>query len=276
MNKDQSISRWNERRAAAIFNRYFDQQDNICAKHAGDIEELDILIFRGGQVIGIGEVKSDVDPEVASAREAQAEHDAYVIDLPPNTGEWGVALRYGANMKALGERLGAVISLASELGFTFVSPEQLWQDEHADLLKKIRQLAIANFWRQEGSSYNRAIVFHEPWGGLVPDVCPDLQEWISGVLSSFASKQSLEILSSSLDLEQRHFVICIDSKSPVEIQLYAMHHALKYPSQKLELPAWVTDLWVVLPRAFQPGDIAWRYSSSGNWDLFASNGFLEF
>jgi hypothetical protein len=251
-------------------------QSDLSARHVGEDEALDIHVFRGDQVIGMGEVKSDVDPSVASAREAQAKYDAYVIDLPPDTGEWSVTLRYEANMKDLGEQVGAVICVASELGFTFVSPEQLWQDEHAVLLKRIQQLAIANFWRQEGSSYNRAIVFHEPWGGLVPDVCPDLQEWISGVLSSFASKQSLEILSSSLDLEQRHFVICIDSKSPVEIQLYAMHHALKYPSQKLELPAWVTDLWVVLPRAFQPGDIAWRYSSSGNWDLFASDGFLEF
>ena len=275
MKKLDSISRWNERRAASILNVFLSAQDDLTAKHAGESQDLDIRVYRGEQLIGMGEVKTDVDPEVAASKEALVKRGSSLLDLPPNSGEWGLTFKPSANVKRLKENVTDLIALANQFNLTFLSPESLWDESHSELGTKLEVLNISHAWRYEESTRDRVMLTQEPWGGLVPDECPSLQTWIDDVLSNHESKESMKILSSAEDLEQRHVVICIDSNSPVNIQLYAMHHALGLPSGVLKLPSWVTDLWILLPRTFQESDVAWRYSQNGGWSLFAPGYFLD-
>ncbi len=270
MSIDRNISRRNELRTVAIFNSYLDNQKGMTATHAGENEGVDILIYRGEKLVGMGEVKSDIDPRVTSATSAQAKRGAYFIKLPRSLGSWTLTLRYEANLKSLMREIGDVVTLTVQHGFSHVSRDQLWREEHAEILRKFQKLGISNLWRDGNSSDNRAIVIYEPWGGLIPDECPDLQEWINGVLTRFRARKSLEILRSAENLEQKHFVICIDSYSPIELRLYVMHHATGIPTQRLTLPAWVTDLWIVLPSEFQDCNYAWKYKTDHTWELIAS------
>lgn len=269
------ISRWNELRSAAIIDHYLGLQNGQKARHVGLAEDLDIHVFRGDQLIGMGEVKSDIDCQIASSADAQSKHDAYVVDLPEGAGQWGVSFRPSANMKNLKGALVEVIGLAQRLGLSFIAPEQLWQESHIAFRNLIERLGIAHFWNEPGSLSDRALLIREPWGGLVPDQCPLLQNWISEILSSYKSRKSIDVLSSAGELEQRHFVICVESKTPVPIRLYLLHHALELPMETLELPCWMTDLWIIPPRGFQDRDIAWRYSSVDGWELFKTEGFLD-
>ncbi len=276
MMETERISRWNELRSAAIIDRYLGLQKGQKARHVGSAELLDIHVFRGDQLIGMGEVKSDIDCQIAASADAQSKHDAYVVDLPKGSGQWGVSFRPAANLKNLKVGLSEVIKIAKELGLTFVAPEQLWHESHITFRTLIERLGIAHFWNEPGSLLDRALLLREPWGGLVPNQCPPLQNWVSEILMSYKSRKSIEILGGAVELEQRHFVICIESNSPLPIRLYLQNHALELPIETLELPSWITDLWIIVPRGFQERDIAWRYSSVDSWELFTTEGFLDF
>ncbi len=252
------------------------QRQGLIVNHVGSDHDLDFLVFLGDRLIGMGEVKSDIDPQIAASSDAQAQHDAYLLELPKGSGQWGVSFTSAANFKSLKSELPEAIALAKQHELTFVAPEQLWHEDHEKLREIMQRLGLAHFWLEPGSSLDRALLVREPWGGLVPDHCPSLQNWITETLLNYQARKSIAILNSSDGLEQRHFVICIESNSPLPIRLYALHHALEVPMESLELPSWITDLWIILPRGFQNCDIAWRYSSNGHWGLFASDGFLEF
>ena len=276
MSTETRTSRWNELRAAAILHNLLSLEDALSAEHTGDTEDLDIRVFRDDLLIGVGEVKTDVDPNTAASRDALSKHGATTVALPLNSGQWGLSFRHSANVKRLQKSVGAVVALTIQHGFEFVSPESLWDEIHAELRTSLEKLGIAYLWRQEGSLNDQVILLQEPVGGLVPDECPPLQGLIDEVLSNHETKRSFEILSSALELDQRHLIICLDSNSPVAVQLYSMHHAVDLPTEKVSIPSWVTDLWIILPRAFQEGDVAWRFSRSKGWGLFAPGRFLDF
>jgi hypothetical protein len=276
MREAPNLSRWNERRAATILNHHLYAACGLEAKHVGDDEDLDIHIYRGDQLIGMGEVKTDTDPQLAAGSNALFRDENYILGLPSNFGDWGVSFKRSANIKKLREGVVDVIALANKHGLRFVDPEHLWHESHQELLTYLKKLGITYLWHQEVSTSDQAMFIQEPYGGQVPDDCPNLQPWITGQISTYQSKQSMQILASANDLELRQFIIFIDSKTPLPIKLYAMHHAMTLPAEKLPLPIWLTDLWVVLPRAFQDCDVAWRYSVQGDWELFVSEGFLDF
>lgn len=275
MSREIRTSRWNELRAAAILNLFLSQENGLTVRHAGEFEEVDIHVFRGDQLIGMGEVKTDVDSQTAASRAAIAKHGAATFSLPKNSGQWVMSFRHSANVKKLQQGVAEIVALANRHGFTFVSPERLWGEHYGELRTSLEKYGIAYLWLQESSLEDRVILLQEPVSGLVPDECPNLQSLIDNVLSKHDAKRSLEILKSDLSLEQRHIIICLDSNSPVDVTLYAIHHALGLPLESVSLPAWVTDLWIVLPRLFQEGDVAWKFSPSKGWTLFAPGKFIE-
>jgi hypothetical protein len=276
VNEKESPSRWNERRAVALMNISFSDHPELKAEHRGESNDVDFHIFRGLELVGKGEVKTDIDPRIAASRDALVKFQASIIDSPENSGDWAICFSPISNIKILKQELKKVIALAGELGLTFLSPESLWDDNHLQAKVLLKRLGIAYMWREEFSQYDRVFLIQQPWGGQIPDNCPPLQNWVDEILSTHRSKQSISMLGGHQDLEQKHLVFCIDSNSPIPIQLYVMHHGLDLPSEKVVIPSWVTHLWVILPRQFQERDIAWRYSPKDGWVLIAADGFLEF
>ncbi len=276
MNELRNHAKWSEKRSASMLNHALSTLGNWSAKHVGDQEALDIHLYRGSDLVGMAEVKTDIDPKFAAASDALLKYDAFKVELPLGYGRWSITFGNSAKIKAIQTNAFELLELVKEAGLEMVSPQDLWEDQHSELLGKFETLGITSVLHQDGGFGDYLLLLHEPWGGQVPNSCPPLQSWVDSLISAHESKQSLEILSAMNDLHQRHLVICIASKTPTEIRLYSQYHAREIPDEILALPEWLTDLWVIIPRDFQTCDIAWRYSSDGYWELFAFESFLKF
>jgi hypothetical protein len=240
---------------------------------SGEVEDMsgghhpDFRISYGDGRTAIGEVGWHEDPQIQEMWQntyKQEEHQT--VRLPEGTGQWGLRLMPGANIKALHQNLPGFIETLVQANVTFVEPQDMTPT--APLRIAADKLGIEYIGRASEQEPSRAIYLFDGGGGLIsahPDVIVD---WIDSMLADPEYRDTTAKLLAVSDVDERHVFVMTGSRTPFEPDTRLQRISESLPQREPVVPSGISHVWLV-PRFTHPdfGYLAALWIRGEGWSL---------
>jgi hypothetical protein len=114
--------------------------------------------------------------------------------------------------------------------------------------KKLHKAGILNVFRSPCPGPPKAHLIIEPVSFVSsPGALPEFQAWIDTLFEKHKHKSSLQSMERISDLSHREIFVWRGSATPAEISFHIMHHPDVVPNVEINVPEWVTKLWIEGP-----------------------------
>lgn len=190
----------------------------------------------------LGEVGWDEDPQIAAMWSAIFRRPNHqVVELPASSGQWGVSLAKGANIKRLYEQLprlieGLLASRTTSLDIVGAYPRGALPDQ-------VRELGIRHLAQISTDGPDRAVFFAPSDGGVVPTDLNLIVAWLDTLLADpHYADASGKLLPLAAD--ERHVFFFAGSRTD-----FGVHELLRsvgpatLPARAPQPPRGITHLW---------------------------------
>lgn len=162
----------------------------------------------------VGEVSWHEDAEIQKMWKTTFKQERHqVVPLPPDSGQWGVGLVRGAQIKALYQELPAFIATLAAEGETGL--ELAYLHPRDPLRLTAERLRISYIQRAgDQPSPSQTIFFVPPSGGVVPPDAESVVEWVESVIADPAYRDVTAKLLKVAEMDERHVFIMSGSQTP--------------------------------------------------------------
>lgn len=229
----------------------------------GSGDGVDIEIRSSDHLVGLGEVKADLDPQRQGLLAEMRKRKLYLVVLPPGSGSWTVKLLPGAKIRDLRGTLSSIICELNSHQQTELTVNECGDDEHLKVENPLQRAGIEFQLKGDGSR-DSAFIQLPGLGGPSPEGGPSIRSWLGTVFESHRGKLSLRNLEEA-DVSEKHFFVWIGDNSPVELQMIALFHPESPPLDEPNLPDWITHIWVGIPGSSNEDQFLWHHTKTQGW-----------
>jgi hypothetical protein len=218
----------------------------------------------------VGEVSWHEDAEIQKMWKTTFKQERHhVVPLPPDSGQWGVGLVGGAQIKALYQKLPAFIATLADEGKTGLEPAYLHPRDPLRLTAE--RLGISYLHRAaDYPGPSHAMFFMPPSGGVVPPDAESVVEWVESVIADPAYRDVTAKLLKVPEMDERHVFIMSGSQTPFDVNERLSRISNVLPRRAPIVPPGITHVWVI-SRWTTPdaGSYAALWSMDDGWSLIA-------
>jgi hypothetical protein len=260
---NQSPSDRLEQLAAQIVSAYIDDRDTLCSWIPRD-QKHDFRIEKNGVLLGLGEVKADINEKHRSFQDAIQKNHKF----PSNDklSSWVIFVNPKNNIALVRAHADLLVHEINRLKINRFANHLSFRQEEAILLYLSNKLGVSQIYRLNGTEVGWIRLSESPEVHLLPEKCPPVRDWISSVIKRFETKEEVRILAQA-DIPEKHFFIWLHNNSPLELQLYSQNFNHDVPSDIPDLPDWLTHLWVGAGYVFGDKRLIWLFTREGGWQL---------
>jgi hypothetical protein len=263
MNK--SPSDYLEQLAAEIVDRYISSYGGNC-KWIPRNEPHDFRVEQAGSLIGLGEVKSDINQDLRKFHDALEKNRKF---QSPGVGPWLIFVNPKANVKRVRDNADTLVQELTRLGLNRFLPNLSCSDTEQDLRDLALKFGVGQLQVIAGDEKGWIYLAEAPEVNLLIDKCPPVADWVTSMIDNSQNKAEVKTLAKS-DVRQRHFFLFIHHNSPIELQLYSQNYDHGVPPDSPALPDWITHLWISSGYVFAGKRIIWLFTREHGWQSFPS------
>lgn len=265
MRNKQLLIRPEERLANRIIYTHlkFSGLDLKSCKSLGDGPTADIYLSYESGENGICEVKNDVDKEYESMWGAlDGQMEAQTLPLKIRSGTWVAYIDKRTKVKNISNHIEGLILelLQSNVRMDTHQPAVIPKN----LKTKIDELGIKDLVLINTGGNNECIIQPTATGGMVPDNFDEIRPWFLNFISNPEFNNSWNRLKESKHRE-KHLFIWVGSGTPEHLYRRFLFHPEEVPRVELDLPPWLTHVWIGNFRSMKGGVYAWLYNHKESW-----------
>jgi len=263
MNK--SPSDYLEQLAAEIVNGYMAGFGGNCNWIPGN-QPHDFRVEQAGSLIGLGEVKSDINQDLRKFHDALEKNRKFES---PGVGPWLIFVNPKANVKRVRDNADELVQELTRLGLDRFLPHLSYSDSEHDLRDLALKFGVSQMQLITGDEKGWIYLTEATEVNLLIDKCPPVTDWVTSMIDNSQNKAEVKTLAKS-DVRQRHLFLFIHHNSPIELQLYSQntHHGV--PPDSPNLPDWITHLWIGAGYVFAGKRLIWLFTREHGWQSFPS------
>jgi hypothetical protein len=252
-----------EKLAVALVQSWVGERGSVTDTSAGHGPDFSIA-YEDGRV-GVGEGAWHQDQQIQAMWAATFRQDVHqTVALPEGSGQWGVGLVAGANIRRLHAELPRLIDALNADGRVHLELYDGWPRD--ELANAARSLGIQYLSRAATGGRSYALYFFGGGGGVVPDDANVVVDWIDEML---ADPDYADTTAKLKDLvaDEKHVFVMTGERTPFGADERLRRLREVAPTRAPHLPDWITHLWLTARFHFDQRDVA-MWSRSDGWARF--------
>ena len=261
---NQSPSDSLEQLAAQIVNAYVGDKGTLCSWIPRD-QKHDFRIEKKGVLLGLGEVKADINEEHRKFQDAIQKNHKF-----PSTNKlssWVIFVNPGNSVSLVREHADLLVDEMNRQKLNRFANHLSFREEEAILLYLSNKLGVSQIYRLNGTDLGWIRLSESPEVHLLPEKCPPIKDWVNSVIERYKTRHEVRALTEAV-VPEKHFFIWLHNNSPLELQLYSQNFNHEVPPDHPDLPSWLSHLWVGAGYVFGDKRLIWLFTREFGWQLF--------